>query len=428
MYLSLWICFVFWTSITVSKANAMRIKNALRIKKPNAARPGSEGEIPRPIQKSLPVDCAEVIGERRPRYTFGPEFMQLGDTRVQAWGGKSNAQKGEDRELHICSGDRCVFAIMDGHSPQGSGGGGALIAQKAKEEICKGLPRMTDKPSIQKELAAVSEEVNKMRASTHSGSTLAGIVIQENSIVVFNAGDSAVIWTGDDLGNGILGETDDHDCDNMEEVKRIRTFRGKSEPWSPCGDDKHMIDGGTMTTRGLGNKSSHRYGFLNEPAVQTLSMPRAQALDPKQAQLVPHWFILSSDGILAEQSEKFSMQKSLSRTEIVRMVALGVREETDNRSDTGVLARIDEMMDIGNSFTYETLKHLKDAKFPFEAADFPPGSGEQRWIVKRSLLEHFPTLPASVADESYWRPKRRDGIPVTHGNGDDCSILLVRVN
>lgn len=405
-------CAILVLSLQIKGSDAVRIKKV-------ATSSGAKGPS---NPEALPTDCAALLSESRGSYTFGPQVMQLGETKVTAWGGKSDSEKGQDRELHVCSENRCIFAIMDGHGGEPHKGG-AFIAQKVKELLCDRLPRMTNEASIRTELGRISIVVNRMRDAFESGSTLAGVVIQEDSFVVFNAGDSPVIWTGDDLNKGILGETELHDCRNENEIQRIRKFRRMPKSWSPCYyyHGWRMRESGTMTTRGFGNSTGLDFGFSNEPAVQTLSVPKP---DDK---LGPHWFILSSDGILSDQNDDFAMQLSLSRTEIVKMVALGVEEDTERGSDDALLGRIEHMMRIGNDFPFEKLP-INLQKNPTKVAEFPPGSGKQAHVLRQRILELLPALPSAVADDSPWRPKRGDGTPVTHGNGDDCSILVIRVN
>jgi len=382
------------------------------------------------VEEALPTSCESVTSEDRYLYTFGPEMMSLGDTTIRAWGGKSDSDKGQDRELHVCSHDRCVFVILDGH------GESDQIAQRAKEEICARLPKMIDAASVRREIAGVAEVTNKLLHASYSGSTLAGIVVQQDSVVVFNAGDSPIVWTGESLLGGIIGGSEDHDCRNEAEKDRIRKHQGMGKEWNPCHEANglRMINGGTMTTRGLGDKPSLRFGFSQRPAVQTLSLP-------KKGKSGPHWFILSSDGIVSDTSATFKMQLALSREEMVRYVADGF---DGNGTDIGVRERIAQMFALGNAFPVspfltknQRLKGKTRAeeiipaallKSPWVKKEFPPGSHEEVWYLKQEILDRLPTLPANVADNSPWRPRRTDGTPVTHGNGDDCSILVVRVN
>jgi len=144
----------------------------------------------------------------------------------------------------IVSENVTILGLFDGH-------GGTVIS----EHIHKELPaRINQRISTSQDsgtiIKIINEEFEKMDKELEvgvGGSTATLAVITKTEIIIANVGDSPAILF---QKNGtLLHHTEDHDCDNMAELKRIKEAGGRCIELN----GKKRLDSGLAVTRAFGD-------------------------------------------------------------------------------------------------------------------------------------------------------------------------------
>lgn len=207
-----------------------------------------------------------------------------------------------------------LFAgVYDGH-----GDFGLAAAVHAKENLHRIFQEERGRGKSHKEAFLLAyQEISKFLESNflleHSGTTAAGLYLEDGIVYFANAGDTRIIVVSK---NGVKQLTTDHRLSSQEERERIIKFGGSIDGWYV-----RKAGSGLMPTRSLGD------GFFKDVGVIAVPNVGKYEIDAND-----EWLIVATDGLfdIMENNELARCTIGCSET---AEVAANIREMAINSPD-----------------------------------------------------------------------------------------------
>lgn len=180
-----------------------------------------------------------------------------------------------------------IFAVLDGHGPQGDtiakNTANALV-QSLTEKITKltsGSSSERRRNAVYAAFAATAELIDSQPASSESGTTASVIVVEGLNVIIANVGDSDVVWARDGRNAQIVSFA--HRPSNLDEEKRVSKAGGIIQNgYISSGDPFGKI---ISVTRAFGDLDVRSLGVISQPQIREIKLGENDFL------------ILASDGL-----------------------------------------------------------------------------------------------------------------------------------
>jgi protein phosphatase 2C len=152
-----------------------------------------------------------------------------------------------------------IYAVADGHGPDGQAAARAAVAALVANATVKG--------GVRSAFAAAAAAVDALAGSQNSGATATLAVVDGSTLTVGNVGDSDAVLVRRHAGkDGHLELTVSHRPANNSECKRVEATGAIVDRGYVC--DKPLPEKMISITRSLGDRDVRSLGIIAEPDIR----------------------------------------------------------------------------------------------------------------------------------------------------------------